>query len=181
MVRQQRSGNLKGRVNFCMPWTSSSLSINRLRIPLQFLLKQSWFRQNPTAEVGTIPLVTKHNAWVLPPACLKELCKERMQLCPLVIAGEGEPQPREEPCMAEPGLRSQFWGGQRDNSLNTPRGSRIWATCPGTDSGLTSTTLPRGPKVCWSHLGCFVSLAAQPSNWGHTHPIHGCNAQRGQC
>lgn len=171
MVKQQRSGNLKGRVNFCMPWTSSSLSINRLTVSLQFLLKYSWFRQNPTAEGGNIPLITKHNTWILPPACLQELCKERMHLCPLVLAGAGEAQPGEEPCTAEPGLGSQFWGSQWDNSFHTQQGSRIPATCPGTASSLTSTTHPPTRTK-----GLLISFGVALSLWwhnqitgGHTH------------
>ena len=102
MVKQQRPGNLKGKVNFCMPWTSSSHSIDWEYLCSFYSLKWSWFRQNPTVEVDNIPLVTKHNTWVLRSTCLKALCKGRMHHSPCFIAGEREAQPSEERCMAEP-------------------------------------------------------------------------------
>lgn len=47
----------RGEGNFCMSWTSSSLSVNRLTISLQLLLKLSWFRQNPLLKVAIFPLL----------------------------------------------------------------------------------------------------------------------------
>lgn len=102
MVKQQRWGNLKGKVNFCMPWTSSSHSRDWEYLCGLYSLKWSWFRQNPTVEADNIPLVTEHSPWVLPSACRKALCKGRMHRSPRFIAGEREAQPSEEPCVAEP-------------------------------------------------------------------------------
>lgn len=154
MVKQQGLGNLKGKVNFCMPWTSSSHSIDWEYPCSSYSPKWSWFRQNPTVEVGNNPFVTKHNTWVLPSARLKALCKGRMHHSPHFIAGEREAQPMEEPCMAEPRFTILvLWQSVGRLFLN-PSGiqdpnQHLLMQPP----VLRSTTFQQGPKVCSSHLG----------------------------
>lgn len=153
MVKQQRWWNLKGKVNFCMPWTSSSHSRDWEYLCGLYSRKWSWFRQNPTVEADNIPLVTEHSPWVLPSACRKALCKGRMHRSPRFIAGEREAQPSEEPCAAEPRFTIpvlQWSVGQLPKTWWDPGSDPHLLMRP---PALRGTTFPQGAKVCSSHLG----------------------------
>lgn len=147
MVKQQRPGHLKGKVTFCMPWTSSSHSLDWEHLHSCYSLKWSWFRQNPTAE-GDIPHVTTHNTWVLPSALVTVCLKGRTPRSPHVTAGDREAQSREDPCMAESRLTVPILQQSVGQLSLNPDGIQdlnhiSWC----------SFTFPQGPKAWLSHLG----------------------------
>lgn len=152
MVKQQRSGNLKGKVTFCMPGTSSSHSIGWEHLCSCYSLKRSWFRQNPTAE-GDVPHLTTRNTWILPSARLTVRCKGRTPRSPRVTAGDTAAQPREDPCMAEPRPTVPVLQQVGGTALSKPR----WD--PGSEPHLLMWLhLPTGTKGLTASFGLASSL-----------------------